>query len=1008
MVRCYVIGCLPSLHATSHHLPELPPFVPGKILHDLGFPFDYVMPRHFVVCSAHFTTNSFVYGGVGRTGKSLGPNICVCLVPTPNDAEQANITDNLHFSELKSRYKKKLKNLEGWEVKEVAQGIIFYSLKFDDDGASVEKSILVNNSNQLKSHRPGIHAFVRVNGNPVERAILFKWSEMDAMLLRVANNEVEPDPSHIIAECAKKLQDIVVDNVGMMLTLSLIICQLKNMLSTANRFCANTTLMAVFLRNISPAGSEALRKFWILPTKCHLNRMSAKLDSLDTPKFLSTLYAKCKPLERLLVFQVDEVALSDELVYKNGVTTGYEERPDGTTTGGIAKRGQAFYISSLFGSLREIIKIMPICKQNSSELADVVMQMVTLVQAAGFTVVVLVTDAAAINTGMFKILTGVEGGKLFSYFPNPAKPTLKIFVKFDTVHLFKNVRNNWLCLKDQAKSFLVPDFEAIFARVNRPDDHVQVDSEEPIAFTYASFTEIRQHFKSQMMSLLRTCHKLSLKCLYLCSFDRQKVLFVEHLFHESSIASLLASGLTGTALFMIVVRMWWDIHNVKNMWKGKRLRKPSAEPITRDGWVNRTQVHKTKLMAFVKWLDLWNSDMKTIGHRLSKETFASLRQSTLVTIDLCDYLFDTYEDVKFIMLGKIQTDNLEGFFGKLRTLAGRMYRITMVQVMESVKKMRNRHLLSWVLHGFFSKQEVIDGKLTADQVAEQEVAHKAAVQILDVSEVFDCDYLARVDQEPPTSMMSLNYVTGVCVSKVLRRKGCQLCSDCVSIFTSEETVENKFHEFLNRGGDALFSPSTQILFVGRIILGLFLELIKNVDFKFKFLAVTMNQKSVLMNLTWTALESSNIELDMVCDECGECTRALIRKFLSTFSNILLDNMVKQANDISHSEQATQHATKFNAKVAKEVKKTQTLTLLSQQQEALTMNMDSLENENLEMMDTEMIESNAETARRDFLQQMHDEERLFTEASDRARTQRQSLATSNLDRKLQIFSNRQTR
>lgn len=212
-------------------------------------------------------------------------------------------------------------------------------------------------------------------------------------------------------------------------------------------------------------------------------------------------------------------------------------------------------------------------------------------------------------------------------------------------------------------------------------------------------------------------------------------------------------------------------------------------------------------------------------------------------------------------------------------------------------------------------------------------------------------------------MMSLNYVTGFCVSKVLRRKGCQLCSDCVSIFTFEETVDNKFHEFLNRAGDALFSPSTQILFVGRIILGLFLELNKNVEFKFKFLAVTMNQKSVLMNLTWTALESSNIELDMVCDECGECTRALIRKFLSTFSNILLDNMAKQANDISHSEQATQRAIKFNAKVAKGVKRTQTLTLLSQQQEALTMNMDSLENKNLEMMDTEMIESNAETARR---------------------------------------------
>ena len=40
---------------------------------------------------------------------------------------------------------------------------------------------------------------------------------------------------------------------------------------------------------------------------------------------------------------------------------------------------------------------------------------------------------------------------------NPVKPSQQIFIQFDTVHLLKCVRNNWLNLRNDKKTFVFPD-----------------------------------------------------------------------------------------------------------------------------------------------------------------------------------------------------------------------------------------------------------------------------------------------------------------------------------------------------------------------------------------------------------------------------------------------------------------------------------------------------------------------------------------------------------------------
>ena len=41
---------------------------------------------------------------------------------------------------------------------------------------------------------------------------------------------------------------------------------------------------------------------------------------------------------------------------------------------------------------------------------------------------------------------------------NPKYQMLPLFLTYDTVHIFKNLRNNWINEKDFEKTFFYPDF----------------------------------------------------------------------------------------------------------------------------------------------------------------------------------------------------------------------------------------------------------------------------------------------------------------------------------------------------------------------------------------------------------------------------------------------------------------------------------------------------------------------------------------------------------------------
>ena len=79
---------------------------------------------------------------------------------------------------------------------------------------------------------------------------------------------------------------------------------------------------------------------------------------------------------------------------------------------------------------------------------------------------------------------------------------------------------------------------------------------------------------------------------------------------------------------------------------------------------------------------------------LTKETFLALRQTYRGVTGLAKYLMN-YCGFKYVLLGKIQCDTIEGRFGRICQLSGANYYISMRQLLKSDRKLRTLSLVKF-------------------------------------------------------------------------------------------------------------------------------------------------------------------------------------------------------------------------------------------------------------------------------------------------------------------------
>lgn len=148
-----------------------------------------------------------------------------------------------------------------------------------------------------------------------------------------------------------------------------------------------------------------------------------------------------------------------------------------------------------------------------------------------------VTDNNRVNQNMFSHLAP-DG----SYCIQNQKYVGRVIrLMYDTIHIFKNFRNNWVNKKDPEKSFFYPKFDN-FSIIQQ-----------------ASFKDLRDLHNSEKFKMIKTAPRLNTKSLYPTRFDRQRVPPVLNLIHPTTIAALKTKDCTDTAEFLEVIGKWFTM-----------------------------------------------------------------------------------------------------------------------------------------------------------------------------------------------------------------------------------------------------------------------------------------------------------------------------------------------------------------------------------------------------------------------------------------------------------------
>ena len=271
------------------------------------------------------------------------------------------------------------------------------------------------------------------------------WSQLCELLNRYSKDVPEVDITSKSGHVASLVEELgELNNNNSTETYNFIAEQLKLLCLNPHRYryTSETLIIAFQIYHKSPACYLQMKQLFCLPSVRLLQQVSSNLNvsgSTDYVTFLKNKAALLNPKERLVNVQLDEIYVKSKLQYKGEKLIGQADNSDREA----ATRIQCFMLSSIRSKNKDVISLIPVQKMNAEQLCQMIKQVIANVTEAGYKIVSIISDNNVINRKSFILLSGSETLKPFII--NPLNNE-KIFLLFDTVHLLKCIRNNWLNL----------------------------------------------------------------------------------------------------------------------------------------------------------------------------------------------------------------------------------------------------------------------------------------------------------------------------------------------------------------------------------------------------------------------------------------------------------------------------------------------------------------------------------------------------------------------------------
>jgi hypothetical protein len=292
---------------------------------------------------------------------------------------------------------------------------------------------------------------------------------------------------------------------------------------------------------------------------------------------------------------VDEVAIKPDECYLPNVDkfVGHVDMAgvvQPKEVGKLANKLLTFAINGLSHSFCIIVGYFLVCNLTAEELCLLSTHLIKEVETAGFSIEGIVADNASINTKMFKLLN--PNGKLSHEISHPNDSKRKFFVSFDSSHIIKNIRNQF---------------------IDRPLKRNGKD---------ISFHFIRRLHDKQKRKLLQPVRKLTQRHLEPTKIERQNVQRALDIFSRpmasalESYRRLKVSGFLGseeTISFLLKIIKWFEIHDVCNVTQAIYQRLPNKAPFT-----SKDDLRLQWLRDFIKWLENWKMNAEEKNHLMKR------------------------------------------------------------------------------------------------------------------------------------------------------------------------------------------------------------------------------------------------------------------------------------------------------------------------------------------------------------------------------------------------------
>ena len=577
--------------------------------------------KEIYVCASHFSCEWVTTRGGKRP---IGPPTVFTGVPqsclkqakvSHRPTEKSSAETRLELQKTLEESLDKINNFNEFVISAAGRYPTYYS-KLNGDTLSL---FMVNdNGSKVKNfvsfqEVQSPFGFLRVhtaerNGHTVpqnklslqKNNLVSRWSQID-FILKVLSEHRASNEDHL-ESALKELSKI--DDYEGSAHLQFIHAQLQMLLRPSNNlnFAKNIIVLASELLCVSPAAYRMLRNSGVmkLPREQLIrNLMSRSFQDSNLKPFFDSL----KPQQRLVNILFDEVKLKKTLRFMSGHILGQAvNAPDLQATSALV-----FELVCHHGGPRLIVRLYPVAKLDADKLQCYLLECIRLTEESGGRPVSVICDNCAVNQSVYRKLGGPGEIKL-------QQCDHSIYLVYDYVHVFKNLRNNWLTEKMQELAFVKDNVEYV-----------------------ARWSDIRKVHDEDKKTALRLT-KLTHTSVFPKPLQRQSVPLVCQVFNDKTVAGLkfLTDKLScadGTVVFVSLVNDWFKMMNVKDKFMSVKLRDECRVP-----WTENCDTFK-KLTDFCNVIDSCKWDGVGVRQqKLTKFTAEACVVTTKFNIAAATYL----------------------------------------------------------------------------------------------------------------------------------------------------------------------------------------------------------------------------------------------------------------------------------------------------------------------------------------------------------------------------------